>query len=246
MLELVIVVLILLSHSHAGGSQSRGVSCEHHALATVPYCVELKSIDLTSFDGVKLPARVAIPMIDGAHNASFPAVIMANSWDMPDLEYIGAQEVWSSHGYVVLEYEARGWFHAGGIVDLGGQSDMKDVSVVVDCLDRHAAEWHVDMNRIAAAGISYGAGLAVLGAAHDPRIRTAISMSGWGNLTTAFFNANAPNRAMAEMLIRSGKALGRLPRDLDEVWRDCETGMNISYVVAWADVRSPINYVTQL
>jgi len=214
-------------------------------LATT-YPVEMLSVDFVSFDGVKLPVRVALPRVEASSSLTFPAVLMANSWDCPDIEYAGAQHAWASAGYVVLEYEARGWFSAGGVVSLGGAEDMADVSALLDLLTRRAAEWHVDVRRFAAAGISYGAGLAVLGAAHDARLSAAVSMSGWGNLTTAFFFDAAPNRVWAELLISSGKRLGRMPPELDSIWRDCDTATNISAVVAWADQRSPEAFLQTL
>ena len=176
---------------------------------TLGYSVKQYTMNVTSFDGVDLQVRVAVPQ--DVASASFPAIVMANSWAVPNIEYVGAQERWGAAGYVVLEYEARGWYSSGGVVGLGSQADLKDMSCMLDLLEKNADAWHVDTSRFGSAGISYGAGLAVLGAAHDARLKTAVSMSGWGNLTTAFFHGDAPHRVWAKLLIDSGKAV-RDPR----------------------------------
>ena len=117
---------------------------------------------------------------------------------------------------------------------------------MVDTLVANAAAWHVDPERLASAGISYGAGLAVLGAAYDRRIKAAASLSGWGNLTTAFFHGDAPHRVWANLLILVGKATGRIPPELDEMWSNLATATNVAQTVAWADVRSPERYLAEL
>ena len=109
------------------------------ALATYP--VKQYTLNITSFDGVSLQARVAVPQVTPGIPATFPAVVMANSWAVPDVrahttrslhparlitrarawqvEYEGAQQKLGSAGFVVLEYEARGWYGSGGVVGLG-------------------------------------------------------------------------------------------------------------------------------
>lgn len=49
----------------------------------------------------------------------------------------------------------------------------------------HWGDWQPDIDRVAMVGISYGAGLALLGADRDARIKAVVAMSGW----TAFINA---------------------------------------------------------
>eukprot|EP00966_Prymnesium_polylepis_P225986 5227115-Prymnesium_polylepis.2 len=126
------------------------------------------------------------------------------------------------------------------------ESDWKDMSCMVDTLVANAAAWHVDSERLASAGISYGAGLAVLGAVYDRRIKATASLSGWGNLTTAFFHGEAPHRVWANLLLLAGKATGRIPPELDEMWSNLATATNVAQTVAWADARSPEHYLAEL
>ena len=91
-----------------------------YALLTVclGYSVKQYTMNVTSFDGVGLQVRVAVPQLASGASETFPALVMANSWAVPDIEYLGAQEKWGAAGYVVLEYEARGWYGSGGVVGL--------------------------------------------------------------------------------------------------------------------------------
>ena len=76
------------------------------------YHVDFISMTAPSFDGTKLQLTVAVPRVAAGSNISFPAVLMANSWDMPKIEYLGAQKVWGAAGYVILEYEVMRVLHS--------------------------------------------------------------------------------------------------------------------------------------
>ena len=41
-----------------------------------------------------------------------------------------AQELARS-GYIVLEYETRGWYRSGGEIDCAGEKDQRDVTEVI-------------------------------------------------------------------------------------------------------------------
>lgn len=222
-----------------------------YAAALVPaassplYEVDWDVIDLESWDGVKLRVRAGFPKLSGGSEERFPMVLMANSWSVPNVEYVAKQLQWAEAGYVVVEYDALGWWSSEGTIDLAGPSDMKDASAIIDyALGRR--KWHVDAGAIATCGISYGAGIAVLAAAHDPRIKAAASLSGWGNLTDALYAANSPSRVWANLLLVSGEIFGREPADLWRIWNSINTRNNISGVKAWSDMRSPVAVVDKL
>ena len=48
-------------------------------------------------------------------------------------------------------------------------------------------DWQPDVDRVAMVGISYGAGLALLGADRDQRIKAVVAMSGWTEFINALF-----------------------------------------------------------
>jgi predicted acyl esterase len=202
------------------------------------YSVQMHSVTVTSWDGTRLNARAAVPSTSNS-SLRFPCVLMSNSWGIPDVQYANVQESWASQGYVVFEYEARGWYTSEGTVSLGNITDQKDVSAILDYLTQQASEWHIDTRAFASCGVSYGAGLAVLGAAHDSRIVTALSLSGWGNLSRAFDSAFGPNRIWANLLIGSGEATARLPPTLQEMWDRLNDNTQLDVVRTWANLRSP-------
>ena len=87
-----------------------------YAAALVPaassplYEVDWDVIDLESWDGVKLRVRAGFPKLSGGSEERFPMVLMANSWSVPNVEYVAKQLQWAEAGYVVVEYDARGWW----------------------------------------------------------------------------------------------------------------------------------------
>jgi hypothetical protein len=147
--------------------------------------------------------------------------------------------------YVVLSYEARGWDGSGEVIGMAGPEDVMDAHAAVDMLGSKVAEW-VNTSAIAAAVVSYGAGIAVLAAAADPRIKVALSMSGWGNLTTAFYGGDTPALVWGSILVDSGKLDGHEPPILIERWHELLEHKNISQVSAWSNNRSAMHYLDQL
>ncbi|CAK9065244.1 unnamed protein product [Durusdinium trenchii] len=116
----------------------------------------------------------------------FPILIMANSWSVPQIEYVVQAQELARAGYIILEYETRGWYRSGGEIDCAGEKDQRDISEVISyTLNR--SDWQPDPERLAMVGISYGAGLALLGAVRDVRIKAVVAMSGWTDFQEALF-----------------------------------------------------------
>jgi len=210
-----------------------------------------QSLHIQSSDGTKLNARVAMPSGSPPTSAGFPAVVTCNSWAVPVEEYTMDALEWAAKDYLVLQYESRGFYGSGGLIDVAGPKDMADLSAVLDHLLAETS-WRVDGRNIAWLGVSYGAGIGLIGAAHDARIKTVVALSGWGNLTSALYPHASPDRVWTELLIQSGRMTGREDAnasDLDDLahtWSDLETHRNVSRVVAWADARSAASYAHQL
>ena len=156
--------------------------------------VRWEHLTVVSGDGTRLRATVAIPQQRVGERASFPVVVMPNSWALCVLEYTLEQQEWAAAGYVVLHYQARGWLNSEGLVEVAGPADVADAKAVLDEVGKRAAEWRADAEAIGMVGVSYGGGLALLGAAHDARVKCAASLSGWGNLTRALAGQAAPTQ----------------------------------------------------
>lgn len=110
------------------------------------------------------------------------------------------------------------------------------------------ANYPVDPDAIGAAGISYGSGIALIGAAKDPRIKAVSAMSSWGSLYESLYGNKTPRLVWGELLDLSSGLLGRPDPNIKQYWqaiRDQNQSL-IPEVTAWAAVRSPDHYIQEL
>ncbi|MDM0088598.1 MULTISPECIES: CocE/NonD family hydrolase [unclassified Variovorax] len=167
----------------------------------------LPAVTITSFDGTKLAANLFLPRRTRA-TQKFPTVLMIGSFGAPGrIEYVGQQQRLAKDGYVVASYTARGFYLSEGVIGGAGPQDVRDVSSVIDWLLANAP---VDVDNIAASGISYGAGLSMLAMARDPRIKTAAALSGWGSMADELYPRGTYNLTWGSLLTLGGKVTGRL------------------------------------
>ena len=199
-------------------------------------------IIISATDGVDIAANIFVP-----NNLSglAPAVIFINSWGLNEYEYLQQAADLAEKGYVVLSYSTRGFGQSGGVIATAGPQDVSDLSRVIDFL---LANYPVDPQAIGSAGISYGSGISLLGAAFDSRIKAVSAMSSWGSLTDALYGNNTPRLVWGELLTLSGQLIGNLDPIVAQYWNDIKSqNLNeIPAIVEWAGIRSPINYVEQL
>jgi len=160
------------------------------------------------------------------------------------LEYVVQVQHLAASGYIVLEYEARGWYGSGGQIGTAGPNDQKDTSEVISYVLNQAA-WQPDPDNVALVGISYGAGLALLGAGRDDRVKTAVAMSGWMDLERALFENSCPNLVWGDILMLSGHMFGRPTKQLSDMFRAVMRG-NESAFHDFAALRSANRYVASL
>ncbi len=199
-------------------------------------------IVITAFDGVELTANIFVPNdIQG----TAPAVIFINSWGLNEYEYLQQAGELADKGYIVLSYATRGFGESGGLIGTAGPDDMNDYSTVIDYL---IANYPVDENAIATAGISYGSGISLIGAAQDPRVKAVAAMSSWGDLVDALYGNQSPRLVWGELLNLAGSLIGNPDPSIAENWDIVKNQKldQIDQVIEWAGPRSPINYVDQL
>ncbi|GID71713.1 hypothetical protein Ade02nite_03540 [Paractinoplanes deccanensis] len=190
-------------------------------------------------DGVTLKANVIAPSTAGPH----PAVLLPASWGLNDLEYLAQARTLASAGYVVVSYTPRGWWSSGGEIDTAGPRDMADLSKVIDWT---IANTGADPSRIGVAGISYGAGISLLGAAFDSRIRVVAMMSGWTDLVYSLYSDSTRHKQSAGLLEIAAGLLGDVGPDLGGKLADFKANRNVPEVMAWARVRSAATYLNAL
>lgn len=186
--------------------------------------------------GVVLKANVVAPTAAGRH----PAVVLPSSWGLNDLEYLAQAKALAARGYVVVSYTPRGWWQSGGEIDTAGPADMADLSAVLDWTIANTA---TDPARIGAGGISYGAGLSLLGSAFDPRIRAVAVLSGWTDLGYSLYADSTRHQQAPGLLKVAADLLGNPGPELTGKLGDFAANRNVAEVLAWSRVRSAATYV---
>ncbi len=144
----------------------------------------------------------------------FPLIVMPASWSLFHAEYAGAAAGFASSGYAVVAYTSRGFWDSEGRIEVAGRPDVGDVSKVIDWAVKNAK---ADQKRVGAAGISYGAGIPLIAAAFDKRIRAVSAMSGWANLPDSLYLNQTVSEQAAAMLLSVGHVTGRPGEDLLKV-----------------------------
>jgi predicted acyl esterase len=186
--------------------------------------------------GVVLKGNVIAPSAAGR----YPAVILPASWGLNDIEYLAQAQALAARRYVVVSYTPRGWWFSGGEIDTAGPNDMADLSTVVDWTIANTA---ADPARIGAAGVSYGAGIGLLGSAFDRRIRAVAMMSGWTDLVYSLYADSTRHRQSTGLLALAAALLGNSGPDLNRKLTDFFANRNVAEVMAWARVRSAATYI---
>jgi len=151
--------------------------------------------------GIMLGAVVLTPT--GQGDGPFPLVVMPSSWGVPNVEYVGQGAKLASEGFQVISYSSRGFWDSGGGIDIAGPPTVADVTKVIDWAGEHTSS---DTSRVAAVGISYGAGTSLLASAQDPRIKAVGAMSGWADLIASL----DPNETVALQSVAGLLALGNV------------------------------------
>ncbi|MFB8280406.1 CocE/NonD family hydrolase [Nocardia colli] len=159
--------------------------------------------------GVQLNAVITAPADIATHKN--PLVLQPSGWGMPAMGSIGsAYKLSTGENFVSIGYTARGMYLSGGEIDLLGPKDAADASAVIDWA---IANLNVDPNRIAVAGGSYGAGMAILAAANDPRVKAVIADCPPGDLAQALSPNSTPKTGGPIALAASGVATNRFSPD---------------------------------
>lgn len=200
-------------------------------------------VDIIAADGVALKAMVMEPRTPQPH----PAVILVSAWGGGSTQNVMPARTLASHGYVVVAYGARGFGESAGEVDTAGPEDIGDVTTVLDWTCANTA---TDPARIGLAGVSYGAGIGLIAAAFDQRIRSVVSLSGWYDLVHSLYGNETRRGLVAFILYTSGWAHGRLSPETDWMLRTffdpTPDPVDREVINEWARVRSPRRYLDRL
>jgi len=209
------------------------------------YAIESGAHKITSFDGTAISADFEHPLTANA-TEQFPLIVFSNSWVCPEIEYLIKTIQWAKLGYVMVEYQSRGWYESGGLIDTAGPDDMKDSQAVIDWALKTFP--HANPNAVAVGGVSYGAGIALLAAAMDKRVKAVLALSGWSDLYRALNWQETPALAWGNVLEVTGELpfIGREPQVLRDNLKDLMDHKNMSFIESWAGQRSPMNYLDKI
>ncbi|MBC7530465.1 MAG: alpha/beta hydrolase [Oligoflexus sp.] len=243
-----IAVLCSSAHAHALASDSQD-SDSSNVLQQSPddqrgifNDYNISNVKIRTHDALLLDARAYEPKVS-AFPGRRPAIIFTNSWTLGEYEYETQARRFASRGYIVLSYSSRGFGGSEGAVTVGGPNDVQDFSTIVDWLEDNT---RVDVANIGMAGVSLGGGMALLALGSEPRIKTAASLSGWGNLEQSIYRNNTIQRTWLDILIGSGKLTGHLDPDIFEQLDHMEKRTDVVATRAWAAARSPESYLDQI
>ncbi|MEU6484940.1 CocE/NonD family hydrolase [Streptomyces sp. NPDC046887] len=204
----------------------------------------VRFVDIPGDGGTLLKANVVTP--PGATPGSrHPVIVLPTSWAMPQIEYVAQAAKLAAEGYVVVSYNSRGFWQSGGHVEVAGPPDIADASRVIDWALAHTP---ADPERIGMAGVSYGAGISLLAAAHDQRVKAVAALSGWADLIDSIYSGRTQHLQAAALLGGSAQLTGRPSAELQQVLKDF-LASNLEKeadMIAWGAKRSPVTYLDRI
>lgn len=176
----------------------------------------LKFYDIPGSGGITLKGNVFTPA--GARPGDrHPLIVLPSSWATPQIEYLAQAQQLADSGYVVVSYTSRGFWLSGGRIEVAGPPDIADVSAVIDWALVHTP---ADPQRIGMGGVSYGAGISLLAAGHDERIKAVVALSGWADLIDSIYSGRTQHLQAAALLGGAGLLTGRPSDELNTTLAD--------------------------
>ncbi|MDT9698151.1 CocE/NonD family hydrolase [Streptomyces sp. P17] len=204
----------------------------------------VRFVDITGDGGTTLKANVITPAgADGTRR--YPLLVFPTSWGTPQVEYLAKAQKLANSGYIVVSYNVRGFWQSGGEIEVAGPPDVADASRVIDWA---LANTPADAGRIGMSGVSYGAGISLLAAARDERVRAVAALSGWADLIDSIYSGRTQHTQAAALLDGTSLVTGRQSAELREIF-DAFRYSDLSKedaMIAWGKKRSVTTYLDQL
>ncbi|MFD8302704.1 CocE/NonD family hydrolase [Streptomyces sp. NPDC059690] len=204
----------------------------------------VRFVDITGDGGTVLKANVTMPAgADGTRR--YPLIVLPTSWGFPQAEYLVQAQRLADSGYIVVGYNVRGFWQSGGQVEVAGPQDTADASKVIDWA---LANTPADAAHIGMGGVSYGAGISLLAAAHDKRIKAVASLSGWADLIGSIYSGRTEHVQAAALLDGVSVVTGRQDPEVRQVFDDFYASdlAKEQDLIDWGKKRSAATYVDQL
>ncbi|MDH6515546.1 putative acyl esterase [Streptomyces sp. SAI-135] len=204
----------------------------------------VRFVDIVGDGGTVLKANVITPAgADGSRR--YPLLVLPTSWGLPQVEYLAQAQKLANSGYVVVSYNVRGFWQSGGEIEVAGPPDTADASKVIDWALAHTP---ADDRHIGMAGVSYGAGISLLTAAKDKRVRAVAALSGWADLIDSIYSGRTQHVQAGALLDGASLVTGRQSAEIRQIF-DNFYASNLSKeqeMIDWGKKRSVATYVDQL
>ncbi|MFE7803582.1 alpha/beta fold hydrolase [Streptomyces sp. NPDC057430] len=204
----------------------------------------VRFVDIAGDGGTVLKANVVTPAgADGS--ARYPVIVLPTSWAMPQIEYLAQARKLADSGYVVVSYNSRGFWQSGGQIETAGPKDVADASRVIDWALAHTP---ADPSKVGMAGVSYGAGISLLAAAHDERIKAVAALSGWADLIESIYSGRTQHLQAAGLLGGAGYLTGRPGPELQQILGDFLSSdlTKEGEMIEWGRKRSAVTYLDRI
>jgi putative CocE/NonD family hydrolase len=207
-----------------------------------PFSNSSQVVTLQSSDNIKLTGRIYRPDAE-RYPGPRPVVIAINPWSVPATLYFKQALGLTERGFMVLAYNARGFGTSEGTI---GGADERDVADAREWIDWLTQDPQIDDEKIGMMGISLGAGISLLTAAADERVKAVVSMSGWADFFRAMNENETAPLVWGNLLLASGKLLGRMGPELQQTMHDViHYRMPRDEMQRWADRRSPMKHLME-
>jgi predicted acyl esterase len=211
---------------------------------TAQAAAPVRFVDIAGDGGTVLKANVITPAgADGSRR--YPLLVLPTSWGLPQVEYLAQARKLADSGYIVVSYNVRGFWQSGGEIEVAGPPDTADASKVIDWA---LANTPADARHIGMAGVSYGAGISLLTAAKDKRVKAVAALSGWADLIDSIYSGRTQHVQAAALLDGASIVTGRQSAELRRIF-DNFYASNLSKeqdMINWGKKRSAATYVDQL
>ncbi|MFE5142555.1 alpha/beta fold hydrolase [Streptomyces fagopyri] len=204
----------------------------------------VRFVDITGDGGTVLKGNVVTPS-DADGTRTYPLIVLPTSWGLPQVEYLAQARRLADSGYVVVAYNVRGFWQSGGEIEVAGPPDVADTSKVIDWALTNTP---ADARRIGVAGVSYGAGISLLAAEHDKRIKAVAALSGWADLIDSIYSGRTEHAQATALLGGVGTLTGRPSAELRGILGSFFSSdlSKEQEMIDWGRRRSPETYVDQL
>lgn len=201
---------------------------------------------IPSDDGKNLQISYYLPK-NYNKKESFPAVIFLNPWGSSANanQLSRLPQRLTNSGYIVLLLTARGFGYSEGQAAFAGIRDQKDVGVGIDWLLENTK---ADVKNIGVIGISYGGGIGIMSLTSEPRLKTAVGINAWTDLTDdgGFLDGNGINERAGKFLVDFGDLMECRIDEAIEIRKKMLDPNQYEEIKKWGSKKSPRYFLDQL